>query len=96
MIELLYKKGTPDQVALQDNPDKMEMILLYAIKNNNLPLVEYISNLCDLSFIYKDGTAIELAIGSPIFDILIKKYAAFSQKYFLKKAIDTYDYPFSM
>jgi hypothetical protein len=94
--ELLYKKGTPDQVALQENPDKMELILLHAIQNNNPPLVEYISNLCNLSFIYKHGTAIELAIGSPIFDILIHKRAAFSQKYFLKRAIDTYDYPLNM
>ena len=94
--ELLYKKGTPDQVALQENPDKMEMILLHAIKNNNPPLVEYISNLCDLSFIYKDGTAIELAIGTPMFDILLHKRAAFSQKFLLKKAIDTYDYPLNL
>ena len=94
--EIIYPKGDAAQVALEQNPDKMEMILLFAIESNSNAIAEYISDLCDLSFIYEHGTAIELAIGSPIFDILIHKRAAFSQKHFLKRAIDTYDYPLNM
>ena len=92
----MYPAGDADQVALQQNPDKMEMILLFAIESKSNAIAEYISDLCDLSYIYDHGTAIELAIGSPIFDILLHKRAAFSQKYFLKRAIDTYDYPLNM
>jgi len=94
--ELLYKKGTPEQLELYEDPDKMEIILLDAIQHNNPPLAEYISDLCDLSFVYEHGTAIELAIDTPMFDMLLHKRAAFSQKYLLKKAIDTYDYPLNM
>jgi hypothetical protein len=94
--EIIYPLGSEEQVSLQQNPHKMEMILLHAIQNNIPSLVEYISSFCDLSFMYKDGTAIELTIGTPMFDILLHKRAAFSQKYALKKAIDTYDYPLNL
>ena len=101
--ELLYNKGTPEQVALQKNPHKMEMILLHAIQKNNLPLAEYITDLCDLSFMYTykqaKGTAIEIALDNrreDIVHLLIKKHAAFSQRDFLKMAIRKYPYPLEM
>jgi len=101
--ELLYNKGTPEQVALQKNPHKMEMILLHAIQKNNLPLAAYISDLCDLSFMYTykqaKGTAIEIALDIRIDDmvrLLIEKHAAFSQRDFLKMAIRKYPYPLQM
>ena len=56
--EIIYPLGSEEQVSLQQNPHKMEMILLHAIQNNIPSLVEYISSFCDLSFMYKDGTAI--------------------------------------
>ena len=80
--EIMYPAGDADQVALQQNPDKMEMILLFAIESKSNAIADYISDLCDLSYIYDHGTAIELAIGSPIFDILLHKRAAFSQNIF--------------
>jgi hypothetical protein len=99
--ELLYEKGTPEQLKLQEDHDKMEMILLHAIQKNNIPLVEYISNRCDVSFMYKKekGTAIEIALDKRREDIvrlLLEKHAAFSNRDFLKMAIRKYPYPLHM
>jgi hypothetical protein len=91
--ELLYNKGTPEQVALQKNPHKMEMILLQTIQKNYPILAAYISDLCDLSFMYTykkaTGTAIEIAldIRTDIVRLLIEKHAAFSQIDFLKMVL---------
>lgn len=101
--ELLYKKGTPEQLKLYEDPDKMEIILLDAIQKNNEPLAEYISDLCDLSFMYdykqKVGTAVEIALDirrENMIRLLIEKNAAFSQRDFLKMAIRKYPYPLEM
>ena len=95
--EMIYPLGSEEQVALQKNPHKMEMILLFAIESKIDAIAEYISDQCDLTFMYHYkqgvGTAIEIALDNRtdfIVRLLLERNAAFSQKSFLKLAIRKY------
>jgi len=101
--EIMYPTGDADQLALQQNPHKMEMILLFAIESNAISIAKYISDVCDVSFMYTykqaKGTAIEIALDKRREDMvrfLLEKHAAFSQRDFLQMAIRKYPYPLHM